>query len=394
MISLMRWLIGFVKFRFYGGFCDGFLNACIAAGEPLRNICRDGTELSAECPASHYLALSRLAKQHGGRLKVLRRKGIVFPFLKIKNRFGLFAGVVAFAVIVSVLSGFVWNVEIEGNNRIGTTELEEFLSENGLHGGVFWDGVEKDRIESLVMASFDDCAWVHINEIGTTARVEIRETRKKPRIAPSKTPANLKATDDGIIVKAEVFDGWQVAKKGDSVTKGDLLISGVYESEKKKGNQFTHARGEYIAQVVYPFESTVSREQSYKSYTDSSEYKALLFFGLKIPLYIGIIPTQSAEVTAEAKYIKVNSNPIPVGIMKTRVKRYVLQKRVLTDRELTALCKSETDKKIKSDYTDCEVIKQKLDINLTADSAVAKGKITVLKDIGKEVPIKIKKRGK
>ena len=394
MISLIRWLIGFVQFRFYGGFTDGFLNACIAAGEPLRNVCRDGAELSAECPASHYLVLSRLAAQHGGRLKVLRRKGLVFPFLKIKNRLGLFAGAVAFAVLVSVLSGFVWDVDIEGNDRIPTAQLEEFLSENGLHSGVWWDGVEKDRIESLVMASFEDCAWVHINEIGTTARVEIRETRKKPHIAPSKTPANLKATDDGIIVKAEVFDGWQVAKRGDSVTKGDLLISGVYESEKKKGNQFTHARGAYIARVVYPFENTVSRTQSYRAYTGSREYKTLLFFGLKIPLYIGRQSTQNAEVATETVYLKIHANPIPVGIRTTRVRRYVLQKKTLSDRELTALSKAETAKKMQSDYADCEVIKQKLSVNLTADAAVTKGNITVLKDIGKEVPIKIKKRGK
>lgn len=391
MISLMRWLIGFVKFRFYGGFCDGFLNACIADNQPLRNICRDGTELCAECPASHYLELSRLAKQHGGRLKVLRRKGIVFPFLKIKNRLGLFAGVVAFAVIVSVLSGFVWNVEIEGNNRISTTELEAFLSKNGLHGGVFWDGVEKDRIENLVMASFDDCAWVHINEIGTTARVEIRETRKKPHIAPSKTPANLKATDDGIIVKAEVFDGWQVAKKGDSVTKGDLLISGVYDSEKKKGNQFTHARGEYIAQVVYPFESTVSREQSKKVYTTERAFKEFVFFGLRLPLYFGRMNLQSADVSTDDIYLKINDNAIPIGIVTAKVRYYTVQKITLSDKELTALCKAETEKQIQSDYADCEIVKKKYGIDLGADSATAKGKITVLKDIGEEVPIKIKK---
>ncbi|MBE6816313.1 MAG: hypothetical protein E7520_01260 [Ruminococcaceae bacterium] len=391
MVRLIRWVIGFVRFCFFDGFADGFLNACIAAGEPLRNVHRDGAKLYADCPASHYLALSRLARAHGGRLKVVKRKGMVFPFLKMKNRFGLFAGAVAFVVIISALSGFVWNVEIVGNERIDGSELERFIADNGLHSGVFWDGVEKDRIENLVMASFDDCAWVHINEIGTTARIEIRETRVKPKIAPAKTPANLKATDDGIIVKADVYDGWQVAKKGDSVTKGDLLISGIYDSEKKKGNQFAHARGEYLAQVVYPLENVVSREQSKKVYTTERAFKEFVFFGLRLPLYFGRMNLQSADVSTDDIYLKINDNAIPIGVVTAKVRYYTVQKITLSDKELTALCKAETEKQIQSDYADCEIVKKKYGIDLGADSATAKGKITVLKDIGEEVPIKIKK---
>ena len=391
MISFIRWIIGFVSFRFEGGFADGFINECYSLGEPVRNIARYGGALTGKCPASHYLTLCRIARRHGGRLKITKKSGVIFPFLKIKNRLGLFVGAVVFAVLISFLCGFVWNIELVGNSRISDSEISDFLSQNGLSRGAYWDNVEKEKIENLMMASFDDCAWVHINELGTTARVEINETKKKPRVADNKGFFNLRAAEDGLIVKATVYDGWAAAKVGDSVTKGDLLISGVYDSEKKKGNQFAHARGEYIAQVGVPFELVVSRGQKYKSYTRTDEYKTFLFFGLKLPLYIGAKNTNSADVSSNAEYIKINGNEIPVGIETVTAERYVEEEKTLTDRELTALCKSEADKKIKSELSDCEVIKKQLSISLEADSAKIKGKIICLRNIGVEVPVNMKK---
>lgn len=394
MVNFFRWIIGFVRFRFENGFKDGFLNSCYEQQLAVRNICIADECLVAECAAGHYLRLCRVARQHGGRLRIIRKRGIIFPFLKIKNRFGLLAGAVAFAVIVSFLSGFVWHIDVAGNSRITENEIKTFLSDNGLSEGVYWDNIDKDKIENLMMACFDDCAWVHINELGTTARVEVSETRVKPELADTSGAANLKAVQDGVIVKATVYDGWGVAQKGDAVTKGDLLISGVYESELKKGNQFAHARGEYIAQVTEPFELVVSRKQSYKSYTTNSKHKTLAFFGIDIPLTFGRVDSGSADISTHAEYLKINGNNIPVGIVTTSASNYVVADKTLSDRELTALCEKEIERKLKAQFSDCEIVKKKIDINLTADSAQVNGKITCLKNIGEEVPIKIKKTKK
>ena len=394
MVNFFRWLIGFVQFRFEGGFADGFINECRSGALALRDVRFDSGVLTGKCAAYQYLEMCRVAKRHGGRVHIIRKQGVVFPFLKIKNRLGLFVGAVCFAVIISFLSGFVWNIEIVGNERIKDIEIAEFLNSNGLSRGVWWDSVDKDRIENLMMASFEDCAWVHINESGTTARVEINETKKQPRVVDAKGFYNLRATDDGIIVKATVYDGWQVAKKGDAVTKGDLLISGVYDSEKKKGNQFAHARGEYIARVRAPFKTVVSRTQKRKSYTDEDEYKTLLFYGLKIPLYIGAKNLNSADMEESVEYLEINGNEIPIGTSTVALRRYTVTDYTLNDRELTALCKSEIDKKIKSDFSDCEVISDNIKIALGADSAEIKGTVTVLKDIGVEKRVKIKNNRK
>jgi similar to stage IV sporulation protein len=388
MVNFIRWIIGYVDFKFSKGFSQGFINGCFDEKINIKDLKPDGNELKGCCLAVEYKKLHRIAHKNGGVVEITKKHGPIFSLLKIKNRWGLLVGALAFVLVVNVLSGFVWNIEIIGNDVISDDEVISFLENNGLSVGVYWDSVDKDVIENLMMASFDDCAWVHINEIGSTARVEINETVIKPELANDEGVANLVASKDGVIVKATVKNGWAVANVGDGVTQGDLLISGVYESESTKRNVFAHASGEYIARVEEPFELTVSRQQSNKVYGQEKEYKTFNFFGLKIPLYIGKIKSNNCDILQNNEYVKINNKEIPIGITTKTVKPYTVEKYVLTDSELTKLTKEEINKKLLSDFENYEIEKQSIDISLGSDEAVAKGSVICLEDIGKEIVIR------
>ncbi|MBQ9516854.1 MAG: sporulation protein YqfD [Eubacterium sp.] len=384
MVRFFRWLIGFVQFRFEGGFADGFINDCYMQQLAVRDLHYDGDVLCAECPASQYLRFCRTAKRHGGRLQIVKKRGIVFPFLKLRNRFGLAVGALLFVVILSFLSGFIWEVQVVGNSRITDAELRDFLMQNGVYEGVYWGTVDKDKVENLIMASFDDCAWVHINELGTTARVEINETRKPPaRKRKKKGVYNVVAAQDGFIAKITVANGKSAARVGDFVSKGDVLINGVYTDIYGKKHR-VHADGEVTAQVTEPFEIVVNRTQSSLAVASEKEYKTLAFFGLYIPLYLGSADLKNADCKTSSDYLKVNEKPVPVGVITLTARRYRNIPQSLTDRELARLAESETAKKLKSDYADCTVISKRLTTEITADSAIVKGQITCVKNIAKE----------
>ena len=390
MVRLFRWLLGYVKFSFSGGFADGFVDSCYQNRINVHNLKNKNGIVFGECLARDYVQLHIPARKNGGKVKIIKKRGLTFQLLKIRNRWGLFVGAVLFVLIVSFFSGFVWNVEIVGNERISDEEITAFLEENNLRRGAYWKSIDKDKIENLMMASFDDCAWVHINELGSTARVEINETVKKPEIEP-KTISNVKAKKDGLIVKASVISGWGVAKAGSGVTKGDLLISGVYESEQKKGTQFVHASGEYIAEVKEKLNVTVSRKQSYKAYGEERIIKKLSFFGFEIPLGIYSDAKKNCEIKTESNYLTLNSNELPIGITTVRERDYEIKTRLLSDSELNKLVKNEIEKKLSEDFSDYEIIKKKIDISLGADKASVKGDLICLENIGEEVEIKIRK---
>lgn len=390
MVKLLRWLWGFVEFSFSDGFIDGFVNDCYEQGINVQSLKQNDTVLYGVCSAKNYKLLHKIALKNAGVIKITKKHGIIFPLLKLQSRLGLFAGLLLFIVIVNFLGGFVWNIQITGNSKISDEDISALLDSNGFNVGSYWKSTDKDVLENILMASFEDCAWVHINQIGSLARVEIKEAVAKPKIVKQKGYTNIKAKKDGIIVQTIVYSGWKAVNSGDSVTKGDLLISGIYENESKKKNYFAHANGICLAQVNESFNLTISRQQHEKKYLPEKKYKTISFFGLKIPLYIGKINRQNTDLEQKNVYIKLNKKELPIGITYDIAKPYVISTVVLSDKELSNLAGNEINNKIKTDFADAQVISKKTDISLNSENAKVKVNLVCIEDIAQESKIEIK----
>jgi len=387
MLRLARWLVGYVTFCFSGGFTDGFINECYAQHLNITNIRYEGDTLYADCPAMLFRFLRPVAERHGGALSITKRRGLRFVLAPLKNRWGLLAGLVACAALIGFLNGFVWEIEITGTEQLTPQQVSAFLAENGFHEGVYWLATDKDYLENLMLASFDECAWVHINRNGTTATVEIGESVLRPEAQYDELPGNLVATKAGTVTKATVYRGWQAVQAGEGVTPGTLLISGVYESEKAKENLFVHAKGEYLAEVEEPFSLTVSRTQQYKAYLSQTERRYLLFFGLEIPLSVRFEKSCDADISETYDYCRIGGNRVPIGVKTQTRLPYVVREKELTDAELEELLAQEVQNKLDSEFADCEILSKNIETALTAESATAKGSLLCIENIGKEVPL-------
>lgn len=390
MIRLFAWLSGYVNFRFSNGFVEGFINDCYNEEICITSICSNDNAIDARCATRDYIKLHRIALNNGGRLKIIKKNGVIFPLLKLKNRWGLLSGVLCFVAIVTYLSGFVWNVEIVGNSIIQNSDIYHFLEENGLKSGVYAKNVDKDVVENLLMYSFEDCAWAHINIDGTTAIVEIDETISKPNLVDAKRITNVKAKKDGIILDATTYDGWQIVQNGDAVAKGDLLISGIYEGENGKRNLFSHARGKIMAEVNEKIDIVISRQQCKKRYVSFNDKKSLVFFGLNIPLSLPSNNNTNIDIETDNNYLVLNNQSLPIGIVTKTEKQFAVDVVVLSDKELNALIKDEIAKKIERDFCSYEILEQNIEITLNSQEARAEGTVVCIEDIGREVDMKIK----
>ncbi|MCR5208553.1 MAG: sporulation protein YqfD, partial [Eubacterium sp.] len=331
-----------------------------------------------------YPYLRSGARRHGGSLRINKKRGLIFYLLPYRNRWGLLVGAVFAVSIICILTSFVWKIEIKSSGSFSASVISELLEENGLKPGALKRSVDKDRLESLLLAVYPECAWAHINENGTVFTVELGDAVLKPDTVNPEEYCNLKAKKDGVIVKATVDNGWQLVRKGEAVCAGDILASGVFESEKKL-NLFAHARGEFIAEVKEPVRIKISRAQKEKNYISENQYKYLSFFSLKIPLFL--IPRVDGEADENAEYLKLFGGVIPVGVITETVKAYTVTEKSLSDRELLSLAKAELENKLKNELSDCEIIKRNLKTELNGDSITITGNVLVLEDIAEEVKI-------
>ena len=386
LINFFRWLLGYVKFSYTGGFREDFINDCYQQGIYLRNICIKNDELTAEVKIKSYKALHKIAFSHGGKVKIFKRKGVPFLLSPLNNRWGFFIGIVYFIFFISFMGGFVWNITVTGNNRVTEVKIVDYLAKNGFKIGTRWDSVDKEQLELAIMADFEDVAWISINKIGSTASIEINETVNKPNIVDKKKTTNVKAAKDGVIVRLEVLGGWAAVQEGEAVTAGDLLISGVRESEVDKKNHYAHAYGSVFAEVDDEISVNISRNQDERVSTYSKDYKSVFLFGMEIPLYFQKDMGNAAETT-DKTYLVINSYRLPVGIIKNHLDYFKTETVSISDKELEALAKTELEKKKEEEFKDCEILSEKVSIDMTEDGCTITGKYKYIQDIGEETEL-------
>lgn len=386
LIRFFRWILGYVKFSYTGGFREDFINDCYGQGIYLKNICVKNNELTAETKIKAYRKLHKIAFSHGGKVKIFKRKGFPFLLSPLNNRWGFFAGMLYLVFFVSFMGGFVWNITVSGNNRVTEVKIVDYLAKNGFKIGTKWSNVDKEQLEIAIMADFEDIAWISINKIGSTASIEINETVNKPELVDNKKTTNVKAAKDGVIVRLEVLGGWAAVQEGEAVTAGDLLISGVRESEVDEKNHYTHAYGNVFAEVNDEISVNISRNQDKKLSTYSKDYSSLFIFGTEIPLYFKKDAGNASE-EIDKTYLVINSYRLPIGIINSHYDYFKTQTVSISDSELEALAKSELEKKKSEELGNAEVLSEDIKIDMREDGCTITGKYKSIQDIGEETEL-------
>ena len=389
LIKFFNWFFGYVVFTFSGGFTDGFINRCYHEKINIKDISAENGVLTARCSIGAYKRLHKIAFRSGGKVKLVKKRGLPFLLHPLKGRWGVFCGMLFFVLLVSFMGGFIWNITVIGNQTLETSKIVDYLAQNGFKTGVRWSETDKENLEFAVMADFDRVAWISINRIGCLAQVEIRETTPKPEIENNNLITNVTAKKDGVIVKVTALGGWPAVQAGDAVTTGDLLISGVYEPEEysqPQKNHFARAHGSVIAKTNSRITVNIPREQSEKICTSEKQYKTLYFFGLEIPLSIKK-EEENTVCEYQKKYLVFHDFRLPIGIYTEIRRSYTDMKRSISDDELRAAAKKELLEREKEKLAGCEIIGKTEKEEITDGGIVYTAEYSLLEDIGAEQEI-------
>lgn len=389
LIKFFNWFFGYVVFTFSGGFTDGFINRCYHEKINIKDISAENGVLTARCSIGAYKRLHKIAFRSGGKVKLVKKRGLPFLLHPLKGRWGVFCGMLFFVLLVSFMGGFIWNITVIGNQTLETSKIVDYLAQNGFKTGVRWSETDKENLEFAVMADFDRIAWISINRIGCLAQVEIRETTPKPEIENNNLITNVTAKKDGVIVKVTALGGWPAVQAGDAVITGDLLISGVYEPEEysqPQKNHFARAHGSVIAKTNSRITVNIPREQSEKICTSEKQYKTLYFFGLEIPLSIKK-EEENTVCEYQKKYLVFHDFRLPIGIYTEIRRSYTDTKRSISDDELRAAAKKELLAREKEELAGCEIIGKTEKEEITDGGIVYTAEYSLLEDIGAEQEI-------
>lgn len=203
--------------------------------------------------------------------------GILKPLEKLRLRFGLLTGCIIFLLTLFYSSKIVWKIEVEGNNNMTDEEIINELNSVGFALGTYIPKINYDELHNKILLNSKTLSWISINISGNVAKVKVSE---KENVNENSPPlyTNVIAKSDGYIASIVVIEGKKEVTIGEVVKKGELLISGVINSQSQ-GVRYEHAQGEVKAYVnkeilvKIPFKSTkkvytgnVYKEKYYKIY--------------------------------------------------------------------------------------------------------------------------------
>ncbi len=310
IIEFIRYLFGYINFRAWGGFADRFINLCTKDEIPLWNIRNINGNISASTTIDGYLNIRSAARKSGMRLRVIEKKGLIFFIKRNKLRTGLFLGFALSVLIITILSQFVWSVSLVGNITLDDDYILDTFEKYGVSVGSRISAVDTELAAQNAMSEIEKLSWASVNLKGSVMVIEVREKTIAPEIYDDKTPTNLVAGEDGVILSIDVLYGNEEVKPGSAVLKGDLLISGLV-SHPDGSESVIHADG-YVKALVKKNKVFSYTDFSLCSQTTEKTRSKLFFFGLQIPLGTAV-PEET--FTEHKSFLKNDEILLPLGII-------------------------------------------------------------------------------
>ncbi len=284
MLFLYRFFCGFLKVEFFGVYPEKVLNLCAKNGINIWSARYQKQKIRCKILVRDFLCLRKILRKSGIRVHILEKRGFPFFIRRYNKRFGIFAGIIIFFAFLQIMSGYIWVIDVVGNQKVSEAEIISVCKEIGIKQGVRKSKINAKADAQEMLLKNDKLAWGSLNIEGCKLTVNVTEITENS--TDNTDASNLVAAEVGVIKHIDVKSGNCVVKVGDVVKKGDVLVSGIIES--LNGTRFVRSRGEIIAETeteITVKEPLVSKEAIPNGKTKKK--RVLEFFTIKIPLYLG-----------------------------------------------------------------------------------------------------------
>jgi similar to stage IV sporulation protein len=332
-------LLGYCEFLVKAEQSAAFLNVCHALSCPYEWLGTRENAFCVRCLTHRYAAMARACEAAGVVLTPMRRAGLPAFLCRYRRRVGILVGGIVAAMVFYLASNVVWDVRVEGEGGVNAVQLKRELSLCGLSVGTFIPSLDTDEVESRLVTTSGDVAWVSVNRKGTVAYVQVRPLLKPEAVDSAGATVNLVASQDGVVESVRLMAGDVAIRPGDVVRKGQLLIAGVRDI-REDGFVLTEARGEVLARTTHTLTVEIPLVYEQKTYTGAPKAeKTLFFFGkaIKITKNAGIMGESCDIIRKMENFTLFGRRALPISMETVHVMPYEMTTRTLTPEEAEAL---------------------------------------------------------
>ncbi|MCX7774363.1 MAG: sporulation protein YqfD, partial [Clostridia bacterium] len=230
---------------------ERFINICSKRQILLWDIVRkDDQSATMKASLRGFRLMRPAAKKSGCRVHILKRCGLPFLLGRFKKRKGFKIGIILCLSLLLLSTSIIWDIEITGCKPEMMPQVLNVLKMEKIGRGSFKMGLNPKKIASRIVMQVDDIAWVGVEVKGVKLYVTVKSSISKPDIVKNNETFNIIAERDGLVTQMEVLAGNALVKEGDTVKKGQVLVSGKLQSQNPEfGTRDVHALGRVKART-------------------------------------------------------------------------------------------------------------------------------------------------
>ena len=389
ILRLWNYFCGYAIIIVKGIKIERFINLAVVNNIYLWDIEKiDYTTIKAKINIKDFFKLRSIVRKTDSNIQIIEKCGMPFKIKTVKRRKWFFFGLGALLIFIYILSSYVWMIEIHGLNKIDEQTVVENLGYVGLRVGVRKSKVDKRDIENRMLIRMPELTWMGIEIKGTKAFVTVVEKKPEPQPINRDEPCDIVASKNGVIEKILVLNGDGVVKDGDTVKKGQLLVSGTIIREGLP-ERYVHSMAEVNARTWYedveeiPFEQIEYKKTGRTFTTYSMEIvKKKIERSKKIPF-------EDYNKTSKDIYIlSFGSYVFPIKLTVTKYEELVPLTKIINEEEAKTICEERLNTKIKLQLPEKAVIlNSRIEYFTNDKSLIGKIYVEVLEDIGVKVKI-------
>jgi len=331
-IRLLRYLRGYICFTASDGFPERFLNLCNQADVIIWETSWRSGSMHGKTDRQGFAAMHNCAVPAGVILKATCKRGLPFFLYEYRRRAGLLIGLVFCIASLAVLSGMVWSIEIQGNERIADEEILQVMEARGLRLGARRRNLDAKAMSEIALEQLPGVSWIALILRGSSAVIELREELPLQPGSPE-MPQNIIAAKAGQLRILEIYMGSAEAAPGQAVYPGMPLAGGLVKNLDEStrlvpAEAYAVARTNIICEAVIPRRSITARV------TPLRTHYTLRFLSFRIP--VGPHPRGPGDA------LELNSSftwaprgrAMPLGVDRLSLATLQPQDRIKNDRQL------------------------------------------------------------
>ncbi len=305
-------------------------------------------------------------------------------------RLGLAVGALLCLGIIFCYSNMVSTIDIMGNSTVSDSVILAVLERCGITQGTWIPEIDYHDCERRLRMYVPDIAWASIRHTGSRLVVEVTEITPKTDMLHERIPCNIVSMYDAQITDVKVYNGHLERLIGDGVSKGELLVSGVFEDDK--GHVTYHHAIAFIT-GIYKKEAELSEyfsisETQQTGKTSVKRYFRLFWF--KIPLNIAHHDFAEFTETETDSPFSFLEHTLPFGIVRHTFTETRTESTIRTAEETRLALNGAIVRYEKNFLSGVEILERDITYSETADGLTCHITYTLEGEIGRTSDIYVK----